>query len=486
MATMPLRVDCVLDPGDVARWVGGTWRGGVPRAITGVCLDSREARPGDLFFALPGRSVDGHQFLAQAAAKGAAGVVVSRADVEVFVPCLLVEHTLPALQALAAAHRMRWEGRVAALTSSVGKTTVKDMVASILSTLGPTASTPGSFNNATGVPLTLLGITAHHRYAVVEIGMSRAGEIAQLVPMVKPHVAAVLNVKPVHLEFFPSLEAIAAAKAEILSGLSPGGVAVLNADDPLVRAMTPPPGTRVLWYGTREGCHVRLLPGGQVELDGQEVHLEWEGNPLTVTIPVLGAHHRMNAAGAAAMAMAMGAGPHHVRHGLACFSPSPLRSHLRRLGDGSLLLEDCYNASPEAVKAALLTLRDLPVAGRRVAVLGDMRELGAQAEEFHREVGAYAAAMGVEYLLAIGPLTQPLAEAFRSAAPHAQALHFSSLEDLIATLLSTHHPDDVVLVKGSRAMGLERVCEALVERWGLAPPPARRRGLPGGGDGSPA
>ncbi len=462
MATRALRVDCVLDGRALAQWTAGRWIGGSP-SPGGICLDSRAIRDGDLFVALLGSSTDGHLFLAHAQARGSCGAVVSRVDPAVRMPQLLVKDTLVALHAMASGHRASFGGKIVAVTGSVGKTTVKEMTAAILRQAGATIATPANFNNVTGVPLTLLSLTPEARYAVVEIGMSFPGEIRRLVPLVKPWIAAVTNVRPVHLENFPDLEAIARAKAEILEGLDPDGVAVLNADDPLVRALVPPKGQRRVWFGTAPDADLVLLPDASVTLARQRFRLAWRGQAFEVSLAVPGVHNRVNAAAAATLALCAGATVEQVVAGLASFSSVEMRSTLRRLRDGSLLLEDCYNASPSAVTIALRTLCELPVEGRRVVVLGDMRELGPSGPSFHWDAGALAARLGVECLLGFGPLSAHAVDAYSSLSDGV-GMHFDSIEALASFLLADHRAGDVVLVKGSRAMRLERVVGELLAK----------------------
>lgn len=466
MATLPMRTDCTIPPQTLALWTGGRWFGPPPGPIRGVCLDSRVLAPGDMFVALPGASGDGHGFVRAAAAQGAAAALVSQPDPGVDLPLLLVDDTMAGLRAMAAHRRRAWGGTMIALTSSVGKTTVKDMAAAILAQAAPTHATPGNFNGVTGVPLTLLSLPAEARFAVVEIGMSFPGEIRSLVPLVQPDVAGVINVRPVHLENFPSIAAIADAKAEILLGLRDGGVAVLNADDPLVRPMAVPDGVRRVWFGSEASCDLQLLPEAAVEVGRQRFSLRWHDTLLDATIVAPGRYNRVNAAAAAALALAAGAEIRHVVDGLAAFRPSPLRSRLVHLAHGSILFEDCYNASPDAVTEALGALAELPVGGRRVFVFGDMRELGASSQAFHRDVGARAAAVGVGVLLAFGPLSQAAVAAYRRASPHGTGVHFDTIEALVADLIERHQEGDVVLVKGSRAMRMERVSAALIAHFG--------------------
>ena len=473
MATLPMRTDCALSGEVLAEWTGGRWIGTPPDALRGVCLDSRAVVPGDLFVALPGTSSDGHAFIDDAKNRGAGAAVVCHANGPPRLPLLVVGDTLGALRTMAARRREEYGGTVIALTGSVGKTTVKDMTAAILAEVAPTAATRGNFNNATGVPLTLLALDTIRTFAVVEIGMSFPGEIRSLVRLVKPHIGAVLNVRPVHLENFPDIRGIAAAKGEILAGIEPGGTAVLNIDEPLVRALPLPEGIMRVWFGEDASADLRLEANARVDMDRQSFSIQWHGLVIPVSLAAPGAHNRLNAAAGAAIALAAGARAEHVTAGLAKFAPSPMRSRLVRLVDGSLLMEDCYNASPDAVRAALRTIAELPVNGRRVVVLGDMRELGSSAEEFHRRVGDEVASLGISSFLAFGPLSARAVDEYRRHMSAGRGAHFDAVEDLIARLIDDHRAGDIILVKGSRAMRMERVTSALLARFPATEPPGR-------------
>ena len=463
MATFEMRVSCSLNPIEVARNVGGEWTIQPPSPLTGVSLDSRVVRPGDLFVALRGEQCDGHQFIEAAARNGASGAVLSTLpdDVDSRFPCLCVPDTLAALHALARGRREAFSGRVVALTGSVGKTTVKEMTASILQRAGSTVSTLGNFNNVTGVPLSILQANPEVEYAVIEVGMSMPGEILSLMPMVKPHVVAVLNIAPVHMENFQSLEAIAAAKAEIFTHLEPEAVAVVGADDPLVRRMDPGPGVRKLFFGTGPEADVRVGKPYVATLDGQRFDLFWRRHKLTIHLAALGDHNRVNAAAAAALGLAAGVGHRAVAEGLAAYRPGMMRSHVVRLSDGSVLFEDCYNASPVAFQEAVKTLVTIPKAGRRVVVMGDMLELGSGSVRFHRAAGEQAAELGVDLFFGFGPQTRHAVLAFKERAPTRLCGHFSKLGDLLEVVVGNHETDDVILVNGSRGMRLERLTEQL-------------------------
>lgn len=465
MATQEMRTSCTLNPGEAATRVKGAWTVEPSSPITGVSLDSRIVRSGDLFVALKGEQSDGHRFIGAAMRNGAFGALVSLIpeDTDPHFPCLRVHDALAALHALARGCRETFAGTVVALTGSVGKTTVKEMTSSILHKTGTTVSTLGNFNNITGVPLSVLQMNRDVEYAVIEVGMSMPGEIRSLMPMVRPHVVAVLNVAPVHMENFKSLDAVADAKAEIFTYLEKQSVAVLNADDPLVREMNPGPGVRKSFFGKQPGVEVRLGETSRVTLDGQRFGLFCGERELSVELKAPGEHNRMNATAAAALGLAAGASSEAVVEGLAAYRTGMMRSELIRLSDGSLLLDDCYNASPRAFEEALKTLKVLPRAGRRIVAMGDMLELGADSAQFHREVGEQAAELGVDVFFGFGSLATHAVRAFEERAPTRIFGHFADLSDLFSEFLKIHKPDDIILIKGSRGMRMERLTEWLKE-----------------------
>ncbi len=467
MAAFEMRTECLLNSHKVAEWTNGRWTARCRDRFGGVALDSRVVRQGDLFVALKGGSSDGHLFVAEAFRRGAAAAVVSASPegLDPEHPCLLVDDTLAALHALASGCRALFTGTVVALTGSVGKTTVKEMVASVLRQMGTTVCNAGNFNNVTGVPLTVIQMCSDAPFAVVELGMSHVGEIRALVPLVKPHVAAVLNVASVHLENFSDLEAIAEAKVEVFHEMRKGSTAVLNIDDLLVKSMDPGPCIGRLFFGKDRLADLRLLDDISANLDCQTFSLVWKGKNLTIRLRALGEHNRMNAAAAATLALAAGANETAVLDGLAAYRPSMMRSELFTLSDGSLLLEDCYNASPPAFFAALRTLSELKISGRRVVVMGDMLELGSSASEFHRDVGRQAAELGVELLLGFGPLTEYAVRAFIDSTREGRARHFASIDDLNCFLFQDHVEGDAILIKGSRQMRMERVSSLILSSF---------------------
>ncbi|HSD19567.1 MAG TPA: UDP-N-acetylmuramoyl-tripeptide--D-alanyl-D-alanine ligase [Anaeromyxobacter sp.] len=457
-----------FSPDELAAATGGRWIGAPPAEVAGVSTDTRTLAPGALFVALSGERFDGHAYVAEAAAKGAAAAVVAedRAPEPAPLPLLAVPDTLAALGAIARHHRRRFHVPVVGVTGSNGKTTTREMIAAILATRGPALKTEGNLNNEVGVPLTLLGLGPEHRSAVVEMGMSHPGEIARLAAIAEPYVGVVTLAAPAHLEGLGTVEAVADAKAELYQGLPETGILVANADDPrmLKRAQAQASGRRMLTFAAaagRRGDVVVLEITSQGD-DGLRFILGVGNREVAVHIPALvGAHNAANAAAAAAAAVALGCSDREIAQGLAAVRPVGRRLRLDRLASGLRLVDDCYNANPVSMSAALRTLVDLArPAARPVAVLGDMLELGAFELEAHRSLGAEAARAGVALLAAFGPRSGATAEAARAAG--LETFHTDDMDALVRWARAALAPgSDVLLVKGSRGMKLERLVEAL-------------------------
>jgi UDP-N-acetylmuramoyl-tripeptide--D-alanyl-D-alanine ligase len=427
--------------------------------------------------ALKGDRFDGHAFLAEAAAKGAAGAVVRRGTPAVSgLPLFEVDDTLRALGALAGFHRRRFSIPVGAVAGSNGKTTTKEMVGAILRTRGPALVTEGNLNNEVGVPLTLLRLRPEHGAAVLELGMSAPGELARLTAMASPNVAVVTLVAAEHLEFLKGLDGVAEAEGEVYRGLLPGSVAVVNADDArcVAQAERAASGVKKISFGRSPLADIRLLRTTALGLEGQEILLEekeGEGGGgtgrlrlggklqlrrITVRLGFVGEHNAMNATAAAALARALGFSLEEISAGLSSTRPYAHRSRVLAGVGGITILDDCYNASPTSMEAALATLKSLSGGGRAIAVLGDMLELGAAEEGAHRELGRRARESGVAAAAFFGPRSSTTFKEFSSS-----SAHFTEIEPLLAWLKARLTPGDVLLVKGSRGMKLERVVDAL-------------------------
>jgi UDP-N-acetylmuramoyl-tripeptide--D-alanyl-D-alanine ligase len=445
-----------------AAWLDGRLLGD-DRTLTGVGSDSRSLRPGQLFVALTGPHHDGHGFAPQAAAAGAAALLVSR-PLESPLPQLLVPDTRIALGRLAGAWRASLPGRVVAITGSNGKTTTKEMLAAALTALAPTHATRGNLNNDIGVPLTLLAAT-DQAFLVIEMGANHPGEIAALTALARPDVALITNAGRAHLEGFGSLEGVARAKGEIIAGLGPDGVFVVNADDPwapLWQQLAGP--RRILSFGFGDSAAVRPGAGTvttTLDPDGFHCHCPVRtprGN-LDLQLALAGRHNLANALATLAVAEALGLDLEPVGRALAGLRPIPGRLDPRPGPRGARLIDDSYNANPDSVTAALAVLADLP--GRRWLVLGDLAELGPGAAALHRTLGEQARAAGIQRLWAQGALCAGAVAGFGAG-----ARQFPDREALTAALQAELGAQDVVLIKGSRSAGMEQVVRALTGAGG--------------------
>ncbi len=435
-------------------------RGGRAARFRRPVIDSRQAGRGDLFFALAGERRDGHAFVSDAVERGARGVLVREATpaLPAGVAVFVVPDTLAALQRLAAGRRDRRRAKVIGVTGSVGKTTTKELIAAVLGSRYPLLKNEANYNNEIGLPLTLLGLTHRHRRAVLEMAMRAPGEIRTLCEIARPGVGVVTNVGPSHLERLGSLEAIAGAKAELLESLPPHGFAVLNGDDPLVLAMAGRTRARPLSYGTSPDADVRATEIASRGLEGVAFRLHWRDESAPVRTSLPGRHIVSSALAAAAVALADGMSLAEVAAALAS-AQVPLRIQAHRGRGGCTILDDSYNASPASMAAALDLLAEIP--GRRVAVLGDMKELGAAERESHVAVGRRAAETA-DVIHTVGEVAGIIAEAAREAG-HDSTHHWSTKEEAGEALAADLRPDDVVLLKASRAMALETLLAVLKE-----------------------
>lgn len=464
---------------EIAAVVGGVLHGDDALVTAPAFLDSRAVARGGLFIAIAGERVDGHAYAEGAVAAGAAGVLGSRPT---GVPTVVVEDPAVALGRLARHVRDALPDlTVLALTGSQGKTGTKDFLAQLLGAAGETVATAGNLNNELGVPLTVLRATASTRYLVVEMGARGIGHISYLCGIARPDVAAVVNVGTAHLGEFGTREAIAQAKGEIVEALAPEGVAVLNADDPLVAAMAARTSARVLTWGAVSDERIQLagVHFGAIELDdlgrpattfhfrGRD-DLAFAGvGKATVQLLEIGRHQVLNAAAAAALALAAGVAPETVFTALGeARSLSRWRMEAHDRADGVTVVNDAYNASPDAMRAALDTLAGIRGrSGRRtVAVLAEMRELGDDAERIHAEVGAHAATVGIDVLLVVGEAAAPmLTGASKISEWSGTAIPAPDRAAALAWLRENVAAGDVVLVKASRGAALEVVAEGLLD-----------------------
>jgi len=428
-------------------------------AVTGWSVDSRTLQPSDLFFALRGPSFDGHAYLDEVFAKGAVAAIADRevkrrgAGSSGTGVVLRVGDSLRAMQSLASEARRRWGGEVVAVTGSAGKTTTKDMIADMLAVGIKTGKSEGNLNNHIGLPLSLLRIDPSARVAVTEIGMNHAGEIRELAEIAKPNVGVVTNVGYAHIEFFESIDEIAAAKRELVESLNENGTAVLNADDARVAAFAGAHRGRTILYGQSASADVRAE---NVELSGENTHFSVKNTHFSTQLT--GRHSVSNILAGIAVAGVYGIEPGKLTGAVENLRPGKMRGeqfHHR----GILIYNDCYNSNPDAVRAMLDLLRDTP-ARRRIAVLGEMLELGRWAEPLHRDVGTYAAEQGIDVLVGIrGAACCTLDAATRAGLRAGAAFFFEDPVEAGRMLRTLAEPDDAILFKGSRGVHVERALE---------------------------
>ena len=422
--------------------------------LTGICIDSRQVKPGQLFIAIRGERFDGHQFIHDAAALGAAVVVCSQAVVGISIPQLVVPDTTQALASIATAHRQKLSCRVIALTGSNGKTTVKEMIASILPE--PSYATPGNLNNHIGVPLSVLQLQEEHRYAVFELGANHVGEIAHTVAIVKPQVTLINNIAPAHIEGFGSIDGVARTKGEIHQGLAVAGTAVINDDDAYAHYWDPllenkntlrfsavhPAAiyAREITFNA-EGCgqFILVIPQGEARIELQ----------------VAGAHNVSNALAAAACTHALGISLSDIALGLSRFRGVPGRMTFLHGKNNALIIDDTYNANLRSSLTAIDVLGHR--GGRRIFVFGDMGELGSYSKQHHEEVGLAAREHGIDLLMTCGTQSEATARAYGVTAKH-----YHRQEDLVLDLLNQLDENTTVLVKGSRSSKMEKIVHSLI------------------------
>jgi UDP-N-acetylmuramoyl-tripeptide--D-alanyl-D-alanine ligase len=460
---------------DVLECFSGKRPAQAAQPIRCVVIDSREAEPGDLFVALKGERADGHNFVADAFSRGAVAALVeqdlpldcrvidlrpeSTAVAQVTLPvCLRVNNTLTSLQDLSGWWRSKFNARVVGITGSVGKTSTKELVWTVLLRRFRVLRSEGNLNNEIGVPLTLLQLEPGHKRVVLEMGMYARGEIARLCELARPAVGVVTNIGPVHLERLGSLEAIAAAKAELVEALPPDGVAILNYDEPLVRAMADRARSRVLLYGLDSRADLWADDIESEGLEGISFQMHYRRESMKVHVPLLGRHSVHTVLRAAAVGLAEGMTWDDILAGL-----QDRQAQIRLVAvpgpRGSTLLDDTYNSSPASALAALNLLAELE--GRKIAVLGDMLELGSYEEEGHRLVGRRAMDV-VELLVAVGPRGRIIGQEASSLGMNPDRVCLcEGNQAAIEFLQETIRPGDCVLVKGSRGMKMEEIVNAL-------------------------
>lgn len=471
---------------------------GLHQVVGGISIDSRTLKPGEMFVALKGERFDGHAFLSQALKREASGAVIE--IVSHRIPetseeeqlrrgkaIIGVKDTRSALQGLAQFHRRRFSIPVVAVTGSNGKTTTKEMIAAILAQDHEVLSSEGNKNNQIGVPLTLLRLSSRHQAAVVEMGISQIGEMRTLAQVAQPQVGVITNIGPTHLEALGSIEGVAQAKGELLEALPlEKGVAILNRDDPFFEFLGRKVSCRRVTFGLSPGTHVRgmdlaitegsattfrlvvqsevmgLVPGLRHRPSDPPVGRTGPITDIKIRLPMLGTHNVANAIAASAAAAVLGCGLDQIKQALEAFQPPAMRSELLR-GYGAIILNDAYNANPASMEAALLVLNQFETDGERIAVLGDMLELGTAEHQAHREVGERMAQIPAGRLMAVGPRARLIAEGALSSGMSRERVTICQTTGEAAEILKRlAKRGDVILLKGSRGMHLEEIIEGLL------------------------
>jgi UDP-N-acetylmuramoyl-tripeptide--D-alanyl-D-alanine ligase len=463
----------VLSGAEILKATGGVpLRGGGEWVCRGISTDTRTLREGNLFIALTGENFDGHDWLAVAAQNGAAGLLIrtdrsGRAAPRAEGPPVIgVPDTLQALGEIARDWRRRFPIPVVAITGSSGKTTTREMLTAIASRSRRLLATQGNLNNLIGLPQALLGLRPEHQLAVVEMGTSSPGEIARLAAIAEPGIGLITNIGPAHLEGLGSVEAVREEKGALFTAMNGHGTALLNHDDDEIMVLARRwQGSRIT-YGLTPGADVGARQIESAGIEGIRFILVSAGRTIPVRLPVPGRHNVVNALAAAAAAQVLGFGLKTIAAGLAAYHAVSGRLEIRPLGNGAFLIMDTYNANPASVREALRTLQELRGDGAAVVILGDMLELGQQAQALHEETGAVLAATGVDHLFLKGTLSRSIAAgAIREGFP-AQRILFFEEPDTVVTCLKTYlGAADWILVKGSRKLKMEKVAEVIISAF---------------------
>jgi UDP-N-acetylmuramoyl-tripeptide--D-alanyl-D-alanine ligase len=442
----------------VANLLGLTTTPSAETEFHGLSIDTRTLQPGNLFVAVPGEHIDGHDFIEDAYKKGATAALVGR-TIASPLPQLLVADTTVALGKLSAAWRDQFDIPFIAVTGSNGKTTLKNMIASILVAAcqgddKQVLSTQGTLNNHWGLPLTLARLSKHHRFAAIEMGMNHFGEIEYLTRLTRPKVAAITNAGASHLEGVGDVAGVARAKAEIFLGLPKDGIAILNRDDTFYSFWHETIGNhRYLTFGFHPDADVSATMHATAQT--QQITLRTPQGNIDINLPLLGKHNVLNAIAAAAATLALGIDLNAIQSGLENIKPAPGRLQLHTLANGVKIIDDTYNANPFSLQAAVNTLATF--IGKKILVLGDMKELGSEAKSLHQAAGDIIRQAGIDYLFTFGELSANTAHAFGEG-----AYHFSEQEKLVKALKPFLYNTTTILVKGSRSMRMEKVIAGLV------------------------
>ncbi len=457
-----------MTAGQLEACTGGVLvRGSCATVLSGISIDSRTLRPGELFFAIRGAQQDGHRYVDAALDGGAAGAVVDAGfPIPLSFPAgrilLRVDDTHRALKDLARHLRAQWKGSLVAVTGSMGKTTTKEFIGQVLQTEFSVYRSPGNFNNLFGLPLAIAGLSCEDHIGIFEMGMSAPGEIAEMCAIARPDAGVITNVAPVHLEFFPSVEAIARAKGELADGLRARGVLVYNIDDPWVRRIAADYRGPAIGFGTAEDAEIRA---GDIEVIGTEesrFRLTCAGVTYPAVIPLAGHHYVMNALPAVALARHYRIGMDQVLEGLRTLEQAPMRGQVHRFRQGFTVIDDSYNSNPRALDLMIGNLAAARPPRRRILVAGEMLELGSEAPRMHYECGARAARAGIDLLVGVRGLAREFIRgAIEAGMAESCAIFFTEVEPAIDYISGELKAGDLLMVKGSRGVRLERMVQAL-------------------------
>ena len=446
---------------EIAAAVNGRWLNPSESTLGISCVstDSRKIPAGCLFIPLMGERFDGHHFIDQSLASGAAGCLCVNPPEELREDKFYIQvaDTRLALRALASAYREKFDIPFVQITGSVGKTTTKEMVAAVLKEKFNILKTPENFNNDIGTPLTIFGLEPEHQAAVIETGMNHFGEIEYLGALVRPDVAVISNIGDAHIEFLGSREGILKAKCEIFEHLKPGGLVVLNGDDPLLNTVEVP--FKTVRCGQSEHCQVRIVEVTDHGVEGITCTIETEKDTYHLSIDAPGEHMAHAAAIAVAVGESLGVEPEGIVRGVAAYVPAGSRMRVIRLPEGRIVLDDCYNASPQSVTAALEILAKTTSCERTVAVLGDMGELGELTNQAHYNVGALAAMLGIDCVVAVGAKASRIADGTEMNG--GEVLYFKTVDEALGTVLDQLKPGTAMLVKASHAMHFSTLVDQL-------------------------
>jgi len=446
-------------------------KGSKEKVFSRVSIDTRTVRAGDVFFAIRGPNQDGHRFIAEALSKGAAGIVAERNyehpdEFPADRVLIKVDDTHDALKKLARWMRNRWHGILVAVTGSMGKTTTREFACNIMRSKFSVYRTPGNYNNLFGLPLALFGLGSEYDLGIFEMGMSAPGEIEEMCRIATPSVGIITNVAPVHLQFFSSLEQIARAKGELAAALPPDGTLIYNADDPLVNNIAADFPGRKVSFGFSDSADVRADNVKILSLDETTFRISWRGISSDAKIALAGVHYVMNALAGAALGASFGITLPRIVQSIGMLENASMRGQVIRFAQGFVVIDDSYNSNPNALVQMIDVLSKVPLFKRRIVIAGEMLELGSSSGAFHYECGRIAAARGVDVLVGIQGASSEIVRGFdESGGSGAKGYFFPAAEDALDLIRSEVREGDLVLVKGSRGVRLEKVISDLGRQY---------------------